>query len=281
MRLRTLLAVLVAGGAVLLFAACSSGSSSKAKDAGDPLDALRSMIDAMNRVDVSFVFDHLSTEAKASLTPRQLAALLDEFTTRGRGVHITIDAVGERAQTADKAQISLTLGIDFNGVHLPLKDVAVLVVEDNQWKLSDHFIQNALVVVGGATPVPATRTFDANGCVVGDMMAGVYIPSRLKVLDPCTTVEGIVRHVDPVAAGEGDGDLTFDIEVSGDDQRLLNDVNRQAVGGFLHIEIIPMDQDRLPKPRVGQRVRVRGPWVTDLVHGHNEIHPAWSLEILN
>ncbi|HYM14672.1 MAG TPA: hypothetical protein VEZ14_03870 [Dehalococcoidia bacterium] len=50
--------------------------------------------------------------------------------------------------------------------------------------------------------------------------------------------------------------------------------------GWLHMEIVPMDQPRLPKPQVGQRIRVQGPWVTDIVHGHNEIHPVWSLTVL-
>lgn len=113
------------------------------------------------------------------------------------------------------------------------------------------------------------------------MLAGVYLPSRLKVLDPCVTVEGVVREIELPAEGEGDGDLSFNVEVSGDDVRLLNDGNRQNMHGWLHMEIVPMDQSRLPRPAVGQRVRVQGPWVLDTVHGHNEVHPVWSLTVVS
>ena len=111
----------------------------------------------------------------------------------------------------------------------------------------------------------------------GDPLSGVYAPSRLKILDPCLTVEGTVR--DDVEKAE-DGDITFGLYLNNDDKRLVNEVNQQNSDGALHIEIVPVDQATVSAPQPGQRVRITGPWVTDLVHGHNEIHPAFRIELL-
>jgi hypothetical protein len=43
------------------------------------------------------------------------------------------------------------------------------------------------------------------------------------------------------------------------------------------MEIVPLDLPNVRAPRVGERIRVRGPWVLDSVHGHNEIHPVRSV----
>lgn len=37
----------------------------------------------------------------------------------------------------------------------------------------------------------------------------------------------------------------------------------------------------LPQAEVGDHVRIRGPWVDDLVHHWNEIHPVRDLEVLD
>ncbi|MHB8684380.1 MAG: hypothetical protein ACYC9X_08645 [Dehalococcoidia bacterium] len=247
----------------------------------DPVASFEEIVAALNRQDAAGVYRGLSREARASLTSQDVIALVKQLVGADANFHIAVQSVNSRAVNGGQAQLGLTLMIDFQGHRLPLTEVAFLVLEDGHWRLSDHFLQTALAAAGrGAPAAAAPRVFRADGCVEGDVLAGVYLPSRLKVLDPCVTVEGVVRAVESSGAGEGDGDLSFDVEVAGPDLRLLNDVNRKDRHGWLHMEIVPLDQPRLPKPAVGEHVRVTGAWVTDTVHGHNEIHPVWALTVL-
>lgn len=246
----------------------------------DPLDAFDALLDALNRRDAGGVLDRLSAEARAAFSSEQTARLIADLAGRDPNFRITRQKVNSRARSRDQAQIGLTLLVHYQGLELPLTDVAFLVLEDGRWRLADHFLQTALAAVGQAPPPMEPRTYRADGCVEGDVLAGVYLPSRLDVLNPCVTIEGVVLYVERPEAGEGDGDISFDVALAGDDQRLLNDDNRRNTHGGLHLEIVPADQDRLPLPKVGQRIRAQGPWVLDTVHGHNEIHPVWSLHVI-
>ncbi len=246
----------------------------------DPLAGFTVLLDGLNRQDYLAVHDRLSTEARSSLTSDDVAALVKQLASADANFHISIQTVNSRAVNGDQAQLGLTLLIDFQGHKLPLTDVAFLVLEQGQWRLSDHFLQTALASAGRGAPPSQPRVIRPDGCVEGDVLNGVYLPSRLHVLDICVTVEGIVREVEQPAAGEADGDLSFNVEVAGDDLRLVNDVNRQNLHGWLHMEIVPLDQPRLPPPKVGDRVRATGPWVLDTMHGHHEIHPVWALIVL-
>lgn len=277
--------------AVLVVASCGgagtgSGSANgtapapgtTAAASGDPLVAFKSLLDAINTRDAATVWDHLSAEARATLSQGDAARFVQQLA--GADGRVTLESAGDETVTGDQAQLELTLLVHYQGNDYPLKDVAFMVREDGEWRLSDHFLQTALTAVGRAAPTVAPRVFGPDGCVQGDVLAGVYLPSRLKVLDPCRTVEGTVIAVELPEQGEGDGDISFDVQVSGDDLKLLNDFNLRNTNGGLHLEIVPADQGRLPAPKVGDRIRAQGPWVTDLVHGHNEIHPVWALTIL-
>ncbi len=255
--------------------------STAAPPARDPVASFEEIVAALDRQDAAGVYRGLSREARASLTSQDVIALVKQLAGADANFHIAVRSVNSRIVNGDQAQLGLTLMIDFQGHHLPLTEVAFLVLEDGRWRLSDHFLQTALAAAGrGAPAAAAPRVLGPDGCVQGDVLAGVYLPSRLEVLAPCVTVEGVVRAVESPGAGEGDGDLSFEVEVAGPDLRLLNDVNRTERHGWLHMEIVPLDQPRLPKPAVGERVRVTGAWVTDTVHGHNEIHPVWALTVL-
>ena len=248
--------------------------------AEDPLDGFNALLQALNNRDAEGVWSRLSTDAQAAMAREEVVQMVADLTSSDPGFRVTLQSVNNRAQAGDKAQLGLTLNIAYQGQDLPLTDVAFLVLEDGEWRLSDHFLQTALTAAGLGAPPMEPRVFRADGCVEGDVLAGVYVPSRLRILDPCVTVEGIVREVYPPERGEGDGDLSFNVEVFGDDLHLINDGNRENMNGWLHMEIVPGDQATVPAPEVGQRIRVRGPWVLDSVHGHNEVHPVWSLEVL-
>jgi hypothetical protein len=258
----------------------ASPASAATLAAGDPLDEFKVILDALNRRDADAMYARFSVEARKDLTAEQARSLVKKLFEADANFRVSVQTVNSRDVTDTAAQLGLTLLIDFQGKQFPLTEVAYLVVEDGIWKLSDHFLQTALAA-GGAGPPPAKpRTYGPDGCAEGDVLAGVYLPSRLQVLEPCVTVTGVVLRVELPDQGEGDGDLNFDIDVSGDDRRLLNDANLRNTAGGLHIEIVPQDRAALPTPQVGQRVRVQGPWVLDLIHGHNEIHPVWSVVVL-
>jgi hypothetical protein len=149
------------------------------------------------------------------------------------------------------------------------------------------------------------------GCRGGDPLAGVHHPGRIEVVKNCVAVTGTVVW----ARAFADGDYKFNLRLDPGDEHLLNDHNRRDQGGALVCEIIPADQPgctpgervkvplgifqrieewyngpydfgicsgaHIPMPQAGARVRVVGPHVIDHGHGWMEIHPVWSLEVLN
>ncbi len=266
------------GGGAATGGSSPGGPAATSTPADDPLTAFESLLNAINSRDAAAVWNGLSTEARASLSQADAGQFVQQLADNDGTV--TVQSAGDETVTGDQAQLQLTLLVHYQGKDYPLKDVAYLVREDGEWRLSDHFLQTALTAVGRGTPPMAPRVYGPDGCVQGDVLAGVYLPSRLQVLDPCRTVEGTVVAVELPAQGEGDGDISFDVQVSGADVNLLNEYNLRNTNGGLHMEIVPADQGRLAAPKVGDRIRVQGPWVTDLVHGHNEIHPVWALTIL-
>ncbi len=150
-----------------------------------------------------------------------------------------------------------------------------------------------------------------HGCRTGDPLAGVHHPARLKVIKPCIQVTGKVVW----ARKFPDGDYKFNLMLDSGEEHLLNEHNRSAQARALVCEIVPADQpgciagqpvqnelglfQRIEEwfrgpfefgvctgasvsvPAAGARVRVVGPYVIDMPHGWTEIHPVWSVEVLN
>ena len=116
----------------------------------------------------------------------------------------------------------------------------------------------------------------------------VYEPDRLKVLEPCTAVEGKVAFVHRNA----DGDIHIGLDPS--HTAVLNLVNVTHSQRKLVIEIIcdhtpgqPNAQaacrdfhSQIAVPNAGDRVRITGAYVTDRDNGWNEIHPVTRIELL-
>jgi hypothetical protein len=166
----------------------------------------------------------------------------------------------------------------------------------------------ALVVPGLAScGRPAgLATLKSGECKSGDPLAGVYLPSRLKVKNNCLTVSGIVDCV----KHEDDGDIHIRLRVDPSFVRLLTPANAfqqcpNQTGPHLVVEIIPQS-GHLPfpdnsatdggfttpvEPPAGAHITVTGPYVldTNLLHdliypGKNvqnwaEIHPAWNIVV--
>jgi len=283
------LLLLAFSAALALAAACGGGDDNKSTPSPtlapvrtsdttglEPVDVVRVTLDDINRADIDAAYPNFSAQARSQVSLDEARRVITGLQAAGIQFSITIANVGQQSVTADTAEIELTLDVTLSGSKVPIDDAAILVREEGQWKIADHFLQTALTLTGLASPAPiGPRVLAENGCAQGDPMEGVYAPRRLQVLDPCLTVEGTVR--DDVQKAE-DGDITFGLYLSEADQRLINDVNRANYDGSLHIEIVPEDQPLVLPPKPGDKIRVTGPWVTDTAHGHNEIHPAFKIE---
>jgi hypothetical protein len=143
-------------------------------------------------------------------------------------------------------------------------------------------------------------------CKSGDPLAGVYLPSRLTVKNPCVTVTGVVDCI----KHEDDGDIHIRLRPDAAFRTLLRSANAfqqcpNQTDPHLVVEIIPQT-GRFPlndnsaseggfvtpaEPAVGDHITVTGPYVWDsnLLHdlvypGKDvkdwaEIHPAWSITV--
>ena len=245
-------------------------------EAAVALQVVRATLDKINAGDVDGAYANLSTDARKDVSLPDAKRIIGGLHTAGVGLTVTIDKVGTATVNGDVAEIELTVRVKVGEVNVPVQDAASLVKENGQWKLADHFLQAALTAVGLFRPKAGVRALDAKGCATGDPMEGVYAPARLKILDSCITVKGVVAN-DIDHGLDGDGDITFGLILSDADKRLINHFNVTNHAGNLHIEIVPFDQRRVHAPQPGDTITVTGPWVTDLVHGHNEIHPAFVI----
>ena len=134
---------------------------------------------------------------------------------------------------------------------------AILVVAIGGYRVS--------VRRGAAAPSPYCRS--------GDPLAGVYHPSRLVVKSRCRIASGTVEVVRFEAY---DGDVHVELRLDPGQDGLVSRGNARLAGNLL-VEIVPLDRERVPVPRVGSRVSVVGPLVDDTTHGWREIHPAWAI----
>jgi hypothetical protein len=121
-----------------------------------------------------------------------------------------------------------------------------------------------------------------------DLWKRLYSPGSLKVIEPCTAETGRVDSV----RRESDGDLH--IALDPDHKSVLNLVNAIHAHGDLVVEVIcehpSAHSDVIAAcsgftqpvtiPKVGDRVRVTGVYVTDRDNSWNEIHPVTSIETL-
>lgn len=117
-------------------------------------------------------------------------------------------------------------------------------------------------------------------CRQGNVLNGIDRQSKFLVLSTCEKAVGIVHDMN--GQRQDDGDYQFNIDVDEPYKRLLNDDNTKQVNGMLVVEIISKDQNNpnVIIPKNGDRIEVYGAWVTDRLHGWNEIHPAWNITVI-
>lgn len=161
-------------------------------------------------------------------------------------------------------------------------------------------------VTSTAVPVPPPTAQPASAavCRPGDPLANVYHPYRLQVQSACMTVTGTVSYT----RSEDDGDIHINLSLPASESHLLDQANYNYEHGNLVAEIVPADQPgcqagqapALPAtayrsssynygtctgadiatPPIGSQVRISGPYVLDSDHGWMEIHPVWSVTVL-
>lgn len=107
-----------------------------------------------------------------------------------------------------------------------------------------------------------------------DPLAGVWGPKRLRVLNPCRTVSGIVQQVEYMPS---DGDYHFKLKLDAQYSKMLFAANMTKANGDLVVEIIPMDDGKFPVPSDGEHVTLTGAYVLDTGHGWAELHPVWRI----
>jgi len=121
-----------------------------------------------------------------------------------------------------------------------------------------------------------------------DLWSHVYEKDRLRIIQECTAVGGIVASVH----NNSDGDVHIGLDP--ENKSVLNLVNGMHAQRKLVVEIVcdhpPSVSEALAAcrdfhsqttiPKVGDRIRVTGAYVTDRDNGWNEVHPVTRIEIL-
>src|ERR1700694_3671713 len=162
---------------------------------GTPLARITELIANINSGDLASVYAALSPDVQQQFTLAELTEAIQNIEQGTGQIHITILTIDSTSETGDGAEIDVTLRIQAGtGIDVTLRDVTSLVRIDGAWRVADHFLQSAFTAIGLVRPGPLERTFDAQGCVSGDVLAGVYAASRLHVIQPCVTATGVVHN---------------------------------------------------------------------------------------
>ena len=160
------LAIILAG---ILTVACGGGDGENSSntepgdDHPDPAPPLHVLVDAINRGDIQSFYNGLSADRRASTTADDVQRALDTVQLiLGYVPKLEITEVGEKRINGDSAEVDTTLTVQLRGGGIPVTDIAILKWEDGSWHLGDHFLDQALAVLGlsgdpssSASPTPA------------------------------------------------------------------------------------------------------------------------------
>ena len=123
-----------------------------------------------------------------------------------------------------------------------------------------------------------------------DMWKYVYNPTRLKVVDKCITVTGVIKE----SSADDDGDQHMLLKLDAGQENLLKDRNLKKKKGTLVIEAVCMNTitkskvggackgyiNHIQLPQTGNHVKVTGSYVIDSHNGWAEIHPISKIEVI-
>jgi hypothetical protein len=127
----------------------------------DPEPDLHTIVDRLNNNDIQGFYDGLSADRRQSTTVQEIQHALDNV-RRLVGVvpKLQIQEITAKRVTGDDAEIDATLNLALPSGNIPVTDTAILKWEDGSWHLADHFLDQALAVLGvgsgsGASGSPA------------------------------------------------------------------------------------------------------------------------------
>lgn len=135
------------------------------------------------------------------------------------------------------------------------------------------------------TPSPSAQPPPPPSCFAGDQAQYVYHPARLQVLSDCIKIKARVEF----RKDESDKDVHIRGRLSPQDSASYLNAENDKQAGDLVIEPICQgfgssqaaitacqgdnDPVNVSGINVGDCIEFEGAWVTDTVHGWNEIHP--------
>lgn len=154
----------------------------------------------------------------------------------------------------------------------------------------------ALLLVAFSALLP--RNCNAQACDPS-LAKHIYHSQRLVTQQACVSVTGTWVDASHGRTADGcrhekDGDGHCFIKLDKGQEKYLNNRNMENEDGNLVVEpicvyrttqadAIPACKDwhqQIALPKIGSHVRVTGVWVLDTQHGHMEIHPVTSIEVL-
>lgn len=128
----------------------------------------------------------------------------------------------------------------------------------------------------------SSACMQGNVAGAGTVQSGVWGPQRLRVLDTCITVSGVIEGLTPTSGPANDNDFGIDIRTDPQYGQTLSICNFVLGRGFMHVEVVPSQQasmaTTLASLKPGEKIAVTGTLVLDTDHGFGaEIHPAWAI----
>ena len=131
---------------------------------------------------------------------------------------------------------------------------------------------------------------NVSGDCDSDIWKYVYNPSRLKLINKCISVTGVIEE----SSANDDGDHHMLLKLDSGQEGLLTNMNVNKKQGNLVIEAVCANNTTLKKvgttcngytnkiqiPKLGAHVKVTGSLVNDTHNGWNEIHPITKIEII-
>ncbi len=115
----------------------------------DPEPDLHTIIDLLNNNDVQGFYNHLSADRRQSTTVQAIQHALDNVRQLvGVVPKLQIQDITAKRVTGDDAEVDATLNLALPSGNIPVTDTAILKWEDGSWHLADHFLDQALAVLG-------------------------------------------------------------------------------------------------------------------------------------
>ena len=161
LRILAVLAIVLLG--VMAVVACGSGTpkttptpapSSSGDPHPDPEPRVREILGKLNNGDIPGFYNSLSAHRRSQITLAQFETALQTVRNLvGIVPKLEIQTITAKRVGGDRAEIDATLNVVLTSGALPVTDTAKMVWENNDWQLDDHFLEQALGVLGlgGAT----------------------------------------------------------------------------------------------------------------------------------